>query len=145
MDEWTIFGERLKTELTRQEISYRQFSEMSGITTTTVCRYVNSERIPRASEIVKTANVLGVTCDYLLGLSDNPHKTCKSVIFSKPERNSGRWIYGEHDTAMCDGYRCDKCGFFVPWDYKFTFVDFINDYHFCPGCGEKMVKEGDTE
>ena len=85
MDEWTIFGERLKAELTRQKISYRQFSEMSGITTTTVCRYVNSERIPRASEIVKTANALGVTCDYLLGLSDDPHKTCKSVIFSKPE------------------------------------------------------------
>lgn len=58
-----------------------------------------------------------------------------------PERKKGKWIYGEHDTAMCDGYRCDKCGFFVPWDYRFTFIDFINDYHFCPGCGAKMGGE----
>ena len=53
------------------------------------------------------------------------------------DRN-GHWIYGEHDVAMCDGYRCDRCGFFVPWDYEHKFIDFINDYHFCPSCGARM-------
>ena len=60
---------------------------------------------------------------------------------AQPHRIKGRWIYGEHDVAMCDGYRCDKCGFFVPWDYKYTFIDFINDYHFCPNCGSDMRGE----
>lgn len=26
------------------------------------------------------------------------------------DRN-GHWIYGEHEVVMCDGYRCDQCGF----------------------------------
>ena len=50
----------------------------------------------------------------------------------------GEWIYGEHDKAMCDGYWCDQCGFFVPWDYEHKFIDFIKDYHWCPSCGAKM-------
>ena len=55
-----------------------------------------------------------------------------------PKAKEGEWIYGEHDVAMCDGYRCDRCDFFVPWDYEHKFIDFINDYHFCPNCGAKM-------
>lgn len=61
---------------------------------------------------------------------------------AEPERKTGKWIYGEHDVAMCDGYWCDKCGFFVPWDYEHKFIDFINDYHFCPSCGAKMEGNG---
>lgn len=74
-EKWTIFGERLKTELERQEMSLRQFAEKAGLTLTTACRYVHSQRTPRATEILKAAKVLGVTCDYMLGLSDDPHKT----------------------------------------------------------------------
>lgn len=59
------------------------------------------------------------------------------------DRPQGEWIYGEHDVAMCDGYRCDRCGFFVPWDYEHKFIDFINDYHFCPNCGADMRKGAD--
>ena len=60
------------------------------------------------------------------------------------ERKPGRWIYGDHDVAMCDGYRCNKCGFFVPWDYKHKSIDYIKDYHFCPNCGADMM-EGEQE
>jgi len=74
-EKWTIFGERLKTELERQEMSLRQFAEKAGLTLTTACRYVHSQRTPRTTEILKAAKVLGVTCDYMLGLSDDPHKT----------------------------------------------------------------------
>lgn len=58
-------------------------------------------------------------------------------------RAKGEWVYGEHDVAMCDGYRCNHCGFFVPWDYKYAFIDFIKDYHFCPNCGAVMMEEKD--
>ena len=34
----------------------------------------------------------------------------------QPKR--GKWIYCEDSMADCvDGYRCDQCGFFVPWDW----------------------------
>lgn len=66
---------------------------------------------------------------------------CKSM---EAETKHGEWIYGEHDVAMCDGYRCDRCGFFVPWDYEHKSIDFINDYHFCPYCGCRM-KGADDE
>jgi rubredoxin len=55
----------------------------------------------------------------------------------------GKWIYGEHESAMCDGYRCDKCGFFVPWDYQHKFIDFIKDYNYCPSCGADMEVKND--
>lgn len=57
----------------------------------------------------------------------------------------GEWIYGEHDMAMCDGYWCDQCGFFVPWDYEHKFIDFIKDYHWCPHCGARMGVEDETD
>ena len=59
----------------------------------------------------------------------------------QPERKTGRWIYGEDDVAMCDGYHCSECGFFVPWDYKRKFIDYIEDYNFCPHCGADMRGE----
>lgn len=61
----------------------------------------------------------------------------------QPERKKGKWIYGEHDVAMCDGYRCDNCGFFVPWDYQHKFIDFIKDYNYCPSCGADMRGDSD--
>ena len=62
----------------------------------------------------------------------------KDLPAVQPEREHEKWIYGEHDVSMCVGYRCDKCGFFVPWDYQHKSIDFINDYHFCPSCGADM-------
>lgn len=75
MDEWKVFGERLKKQLEERGMSYREFANKAEMTLTTVCRYANSKRIPRANEIIKTANALGVTCDYMLGLSNDPYKT----------------------------------------------------------------------
>ena len=79
---WKIFGERLRAELTRRDISYREIADKVGLTLTTVSRYANSQRIPRATEILKLAEALGVTCDYMLGLTDNPYKTRYQEIAS---------------------------------------------------------------
>ena len=60
----------------------------------------------------------------------------------QPKR--GRWIYCEDSNADCvDGYRCDQCGFFVPWDYQHKSIDYIKDYNFCPNCGADMRGEQD--
>lgn len=55
----------------------------------------------------------------------------------KQERKKGEWIYGEDEYGI-DGYHCDKCGFFVPWDYAHKFINYIEDYKFCPNCGADM-------
>ena len=55
---------------------------------------------------------------------------------AQPERKKGKWIYGEDEYGI-DGYHCDKCGFFVPWDYNHKLIDYINDYVYCPNCGAK--------
>ena len=64
----------------------------------------------------------------------------KDLPSAQPERKKGKWIYGEDEYGI-DGYHCDKCGFFVPWDYAHTFINYIEDYNFCPYCGAEMDEE----
>lgn len=76
-----------------------------------------------------------------LGEFDERIEPLRHLCYGRPQ---GEWIYGEHDVAMCDGYRCDRCGFFVPWDYEHKSIDFINDYNFCPNCGCRMKGADDV-
>lgn len=72
------------------------------------------------------------------------HNFTLSRINEQPTIHSkrGRWIYCEDSIAnSVDGYRCDKCGFFVPWDYQHKSIDYIEDYNFCPNCGARMDGE----
>jgi len=75
MSDYDIFGKRLQAEMDKRGLSYRAVAELVGMTTTTMYRYAKRHRVPRATEVLKVANALGVTCDYMLGLSDDPHKT----------------------------------------------------------------------
>lgn len=59
---------------------------------------------------------------------------------ARSERPKGNWVYGEDEHGI-DGYCCDKCGFFVPWDYAHKFIDYIKEYKFCPNCGANMQGE----
>lgn len=58
------------------------------------------------------------------------------------DRPSGKWEYCENEIANhVDGYKCSNCGFFVPWDYEHKFINFIEDYNFCPSCRADMRGE----
>lgn len=91
-----------------------------------------------------------ISRQYLLDEYDRQHQGppggARKIIAEAPsivpQRKPGHWIYGEHDVAMTDGYHCDQCGFFVPWDYQHKFIDFIKDYHYCPSCGNPMQITG---
>jgi rubredoxin len=73
-----------------------------------------------------------------------PVKYLENLPSAQPKRIRGKWIYGEDSVADCvDGYRCDQCGFFVPWDYQHKSIDYIKDYNFCPHCGQKKEVEHD--
>ena len=67
-------------------------------------------------------------------------KDLRNLPSAQPQRMRKKWTYGEDEYGI-DGYHCDKCGFFVPWDYTHKFIDFIKDYHFCPYCGADMRGE----
>lgn len=67
----------------------------------------------------------------------------KNLPSAQPERKRGKWIYGEDEYGI-DGYRCDKCGFFVPWDYVHNFINYIDDYNFCPNCGARMEEDDEN-
>ena len=71
-------------------------------------------------------------------------KDLRNLPSAQPQRMRGKWAYGEDEYGI-DGYHCDKCGFFVPWDYTHKFINFIKDYHFCPNCGADMRGEQDDE
>ena len=59
-------------------------------------------------------------------------------------RKRGRWIYGENKYGI-DGYCCNICEFFVPWDYIHKFINYIDDYKFCPHCGAEMRRTDDSD
>ena len=66
------------------------------------------------------------------------------TVDAMPVRHA-KWIYGEDCVAMCDGYRCSNCGFFVPWDYQHKFISYIEEYNYCPNCGARMDAERKEE
>lgn len=70
------------------------------------------------------------------------NRVIRETLNDMPERKTGMWIYCE-DMCGVDGYRCDKCGFHVPWDYTHKLIGFIGEYHYCPNCGADMRGEHD--
>lgn len=64
-------------------------------------------------------------------------------LSAQPEREKGKWIYGESEAGN-DGYYCSKCGNFVPWKYDEYDIDFIKEFLFCNKCGADMREDGAT-
>jgi hypothetical protein len=49
----------------------------------------------------------------------------------KPERKTGKWVYGSPVTV-----KCNQCGFYIPdWE--------AHSSRFCRNCGCRMLKEGE--
>lgn len=107
MDDMMIFAERLTAEIERQKLTYRQLAEKMGITVTTLFRYAKGQRVPKATEIVKASKALGVTCDYLIGLSDDPHKTSRESVYRfvlvNADLISRQQAIGEAERWLYDG------------------------------------------
>ena len=68
------FAVRLTNALEASGMTQKQLADLTGMTQVSVSRYINGDRIPRASVAAKIADVLGVTCDYLCG---NNTRQCK--------------------------------------------------------------------
>lgn len=105
----------------------------------------NSEQLDTISRQAAIDTAIDAADDWDGGCNKGRERVIRDALEALPAsepRAKGEWVYGEHDDTMWDGYRCSHCGFFVPWDYSHTFIDFIKDYHFCPSCGYLMRQEG---
>jgi transcriptional regulator with XRE-family HTH domain len=99
MSEWMIFAERLSEQIKKQNLSIRQLAERMDMTPTTIFRYARGQRVPRANEILKASDVLGVTCDYLVGLSDDPKKTSRPTAQPDYQEVLG-WLLAYHTMSF---------------------------------------------
>lgn len=81
MGEYMIFSKRLKEAmLMRNRMKQYELSEKTGITAATLSRYISGKRVPKATEIVKIANALDVSCNYLMGTDDDMNGEKRGTI-----------------------------------------------------------------
>lgn len=113
MNEYNILSKRLKELLEKNNMSQRELAEKTDITEVTISRYVSAQRIPKATEIVKIADALNCSCDYLLGIE-------KEKSIAK--------ILEETCNEMCDKY-CKYPGMYTPEGWENVFEDICNK---CP-------------
>lgn len=66
------FGKRLKEIREQMEMSQRSFAKMVGLDPAQLYRYERCERVPTEPVIKQVVEKLGVSVDYLLGLTDDP-------------------------------------------------------------------------
>ena len=98
-----------------------------------------NDLISRQAAIDGINNICPVDTEYDCALLDrvDVRYVLSDLPSAQSDRKKGNWIYGEDEYGI-DGYHCDKCGFFVPWDYAHKFISYIEDYNFCPSCGADM-------
>lgn len=84
MKEYLIFSERMKEAMKKNNrMTQMELSEITGITNVSISRYVNGQRVPKITEIIKIANALDVSCDFLLGIDDDFNGKESDTIYVK--------------------------------------------------------------
>lgn len=69
---------------------------------------------------------------------ENMNKTRKVT----PTEKAGKWIYGEDFETGHDGWHCNQCGHFEPWNYSLDMTTAkLKLPNHCPNCGSRMMQE----
>ncbi len=68
-----LLPERLRLIRKQQKLTQRELGQLCGFGVNQINRIESGAREPVASHLMKIANVLGVSIDYLVGLTDDPH------------------------------------------------------------------------
>lgn len=67
-----IFGSNLKTARTNSDITQKEFAAILGLAERSYQRYENGSNTPPYDTLVKIADHLNVSVDYLLNRTDDP-------------------------------------------------------------------------
>lgn len=85
----TKFSVRLQTAIMmRGYRSPRDFADQAGVSETAIMRYVRGYRVPSAPLVIRLADTLDVSCDWLLGYE--PAETARRTIALKVAQDARR-------------------------------------------------------
>ena len=128
-------GSRISELLNKSGMTQRELAEKIGVTGASVHRYINGDRNPKGSTIVKIADALGTTSDYLLGLKPGPLKEDEMVgSFSPYLQGYPRLVPTRQGSSEKDSLKFPFKSFpqlgelFAPTEIRpFQFMNDIND------------------
>lgn len=83
----TLFSDRLASAMKQQNLTQKDLAQKSGVTESAISYYVKGERTPSGDVLVRLAQALNETTDYLLGRTDKIEGDGKLQIL---QRNLGK-------------------------------------------------------
>ncbi len=75
----TEFANRTKRLMAEKNINQKELSKMSGISESTICRYLKGKKTPRLDIVINVSKALGVNENYLLGGENSQNKESSYV------------------------------------------------------------------
>lgn len=90
--EW---NEKVKTLMKERSINQKQLAALSGITESSVCRYLKGNRTPRIDIITNFAKALNVDVEYLL--EETETISAYDTVFNVIARNGKELTYKEKE------------------------------------------------
>lgn len=137
-ENWRITGERMQERLKALNMTQRELAEKTGKNRSDDQQVANSERIPLATEYTGLSKALKCTCDYLLGLSEDPSKTSKQ----EEQGKEGHMLETEFDCEES----CLSCGDKEHRTIKVSIKrakkhGSIIAFHLCRKCMNQLARE----
>lgn len=65
-----VIGERMKEKRQQLKLSQKELAEKIEVTPSAINQYEKGDKVPSSEKIISLAKTLGVSSDYLLGVSD---------------------------------------------------------------------------
>lgn len=93
-----IFISRLDQARKEKGLTQRELADRVGVTEVSMSRYVNGVRVPSGPIVVNIAKALGISVDYLVGISSvKKRQTNADRIRNMSDEELAEWL-----TNMCD-------------------------------------------
>jgi transcriptional regulator with XRE-family HTH domain len=95
-------SEKIKYFRTAHKMSQEKLSELSGISFSTIRKYESGERKPKADQLLKLADALGISINTLLDLDIKTVSDLLSLIFKMDEQLDMKMEVTKDDTGIYD-------------------------------------------
>jgi hypothetical protein len=102
-------GGRIADLLEKRGMTQRELAAEINSTEVSVSRYIKNQRTPSGPMILAIANALGVSCDYLLGKSEEPKDGLRPCPFCGSSAEA-RMLYQTPFTRGMVTVFCENCG-----------------------------------
>jgi transcriptional regulator with XRE-family HTH domain len=95
-------SEKIKYFRTAHKMSQEKLSELSGISFSTIRKYESGERKPKADQLLKIADALGISINTLLDFDIKTVSDLLSLIFKMDEQLDMKMEVAKDDTGIYD-------------------------------------------